>query len=114
MDNADTVGAHFRSHLEELKNKYPLVGDVRGMGLMQGIEFVKDRETKEPGTAEATQFQEECRKNGLLVGKGGMLSNVIRLAPMLNTTKADVDSAIRIMDKSLETISAGMLAGAAR
>ncbi len=114
MDNAATVGAHFRSHLEELKRKYPLVGDVRGMGLMLGIEFVKDRETKEPAPAETAQFQEECRKNGLLVGKGSMLGNVIRIAPMLNTSKADVNEAIRIMDKCLEKVSAGALAGAAR
>ena len=114
MENSAVVGAHFRSHLEELKNKYPLVGDVRGMGLMQGLEFVKDRQTKEPAPAEATQFQEECRKNGLLIGKGSMLGNVVRIAPMLNTTKADVDEAVRIMDKALETVSAPALVGAAR
>jgi 4-aminobutyrate aminotransferase len=112
MDNASTVGAHFRSGLEELKNKYPLIGDVRGMGLMQAIEFVKDRDTKEPGASEAAQFMDETRKNGLLVGKGGMLGNVIRIAPMLNTTKSDVDEALRIMDKSLETITAAISVGA--
>ncbi len=112
MDNAAAVGAHFRSKLEELKNKYPLIGDVRGMGLMQGLEFVKDRESKEPAANEATQFQEECRNNGLLIGKGGMLGNVIRMAPMLNTTRGDVDEAVRIMEKSMAAVSAGSLVGA--
>ena len=103
-ENAHTVGAHFRSKLEELQQKHPLIGDVRGMGLMQALELVKDRKTKEPAPAHAAQLMERAREHGLLIGKGGLSGNVIRLAPMLNTTKPDVDEAIRILDKSLSEV----------
>ncbi|MGH9677502.1 MAG: aspartate aminotransferase family protein, partial [Candidatus Acidiferrum sp.] len=99
-ENAHVVGNHFRSRLEELQAKHPLIGDVRGMGLMQALELVKDRKTKEPAAEAATQLMERARQNGLLIGKGGLYGNVIRMAPMLNTTKPDVDEAIRLLDKS--------------
>jgi 4-aminobutyrate aminotransferase-like enzyme len=109
MDNAATVGSYFRDGLEELKNKHELVGDVRGMGLMQAIELVKDRNSKEPAAQETNQFMEECRKRGLLVGKGGFYANVIRMSPPLNIAKSDVDEATRIMDESLMAISPAMV-----
>jgi 4-aminobutyrate aminotransferase-like enzyme len=112
MDNAAIVGSHYRNGLESLQDKHELIGDVRGMGLMQAIEFVKDRATKEPAPEATNQFMEECRTRGLLVGKGGLLGNVIRTSPPLNITKADVDEAIRIMDESLVAM-APALAGAA-
>jgi 4-aminobutyrate aminotransferase-like enzyme len=81
-----------------------LIGDVRGMGMMQALELVKDRKTKEPAAAEATQLMERARANGLLVGKGGLLSNTIRMAPPMNISKADVDEAIRLLDKSFSEV----------
>src|SRR5215468_5686396 len=105
MDNAFTVGEYFRDGLEDLKSKHELIGDVRGMGLMQAIKLVKDRDSKEPAPQETNQFMEECRKRGLLVGKGGFYSNVIRMSPPLNIAKSDVDEAIRAMDESLMAIS---------
>ncbi|MBZ5523426.1 MAG: aspartate aminotransferase family protein [Acidobacteriia bacterium] len=113
MDNAATVGSYYRDGLESLKQKHELVGDVRGMGLMQALEFVKNRDTKEPAPQETNQFMEECRKRGLLVGKGGLFNNVIRTSPPLIITKGDVDEAIKIMDEALVAISPA-LAGAAR
>ena len=104
MDNAATVGTYFRQALENLQGKHPVIGDVRGMGLMQAIELVKDRNTKEPAPAETVAFMEECRKRGLLIGKGGLYGNVIRMSPPLNITKSDVDEAIRVMDDALVTI----------
>ncbi|PYU33008.1 MAG: aspartate aminotransferase family protein [Acidobacteria bacterium] len=100
-ENAHTVGAYFRGKLEELQQKYPLIGDVRGMGLMQALELVKDRQTKEPAPEATLQLMERARDNGLLIGKGGLYGNVIRLSPMLNISKADVDEATRLLDKSL-------------
>ena len=99
-ENAHTVGAYFRAKLEELQAKHPLIGDVRGMGLMQGLELVKDRKTKEPAPEAATQVMERARDNGLLVGKGSLYGNVLRLAPMLNISKADVDEGVRLLDKA--------------
>ena len=99
-ENAHVVGTYFRGKLEELQQKYPLIGDVRGMGLMQALELVKDRKTKEPAPEATTQVMERARQNGLLIGKGGLYGNVLRLAPMLNTSKADVDTAIKLLDQS--------------
>ncbi|MBI2948264.1 MAG: aspartate aminotransferase family protein [Verrucomicrobia bacterium] len=106
LENAHTVGAHFREKLEVLKDKYPLIGDVRGMGLMQALELVKDRKTKEPAPEATAQLMERARENGLLIGKGGLYGNVIRLAPMLNISKPDVDEAVRLLDKSFAEVPA--------
>ncbi len=105
LENADSVGGYFRQKLDELKEKHALIGDVRGMGLMQGLELVKDRKTKEPAPEATNQFMERCRSNGLLIGKGGLYGNVIRLSPPLNIGQSDVDEAISLMDKSLSEIS---------
>src|SRR6184192_986031 len=104
LENAHIVGAHFRSKLEELQQKHALIGDVRGMGLMQALELVKDRKTKEPAAEDTAQVMERARQNGLLIGKGGLYGNVLRLAPMLNTSKSDVDEAVRLLDKSFTEV----------
>src|SRR5947209_5643078 len=113
MDNADVVGRYYRQGLEALQDKHDLIGDVRGMGLMQAIEFVKDRVTKAPAPQETNQFMEECRTRGLLLGKGGLFGNVVRTSPPLNIGKADVDEALRIMDEALMAMSPALV-GAAR
>ena len=96
--NAQVMGDYLREKLEELKEKHPLVGDVRGMGLMQGVELV--REQKEPAGEEILQVFEATRRRGLLIGKGGLYGNVIRIAPPLNIAKADVDEAVHILDEA--------------
>jgi len=101
--NAQVVGSYLREKLEELKEKYPLVGDVRGMGLMQGVELV--RENKEPARQEILQVFEATRRRGLLIGKGGLYGNVIRIAPPLNITKADVDEAVHILDEAFAEVA---------
>ena len=103
-ENTYVVGGYLREKLEELKEKYPLIGDVRGMGMMQGLELVRDRETKEPAPVETTELMERARANGLLIGKGGLYGNVIRLAPPMNISKADVDEGMRLLDKSFGEI----------
>jgi len=104
LENADTVGSYFRGKLDELQRKYPVIGDVRGKGLMLALELVTDPETKEPAAAATTQLLERTREHGLLIGKGGLYGNVIRLSPMLNIGKPDVDEAVRILDRSLAEI----------
>src|SRR5919112_4989392 len=96
--NAATLGAYFREKLEGLKEKYPVVGDVRGMGLMQALEFVKDRDTKEPHPQAVLKVFEETKRRGVLIGKGGLYGNVIRTGMMLNSTKDNVDELIRALD----------------
>jgi 4-aminobutyrate aminotransferase-like enzyme len=101
MDNAATVGGDFGEGLRALAQKHPAIGDVRGMGLMQGIELVKDRKTKEPATELTGRVLERARANGLVVGKGGLYANVVRMSPPLNISKADIDQALAILDRSL-------------
>jgi 4-aminobutyrate aminotransferase len=98
--NARVVGDYFRGKLEELKEKYPIIGDVRGMGLMQGIELVKNHETKEPAPEAVLKVFEETRRQGVLIGKGGLYGNVIRTGLMLNSTKEHVDELIAALDTS--------------
>jgi len=106
LDNAEEMGTRFRHGLEVLKERYPVVGDVRGMGLMQGMELVKDRTTKEPATDLANQILERTRANGLIVGKGGLFGNVVRMSPPLNIGKADIDQALAALDQSFAEVTA--------
>jgi 4-aminobutyrate aminotransferase-like enzyme len=103
-ENTHVVGGYFRLKLEELKQKHPLIGDVRGMGMMQALELVEDRQTKEPAPEAATQALERARDNGLLIGKGGLYGNVIRMAPPMNISKADVDEGVRLLDKTFSEV----------
>ena len=96
--NARVVGDYFREKLDELKEKYPIIGDVRGMGLMQGIELVRDRETKEPAADAVLKVFEETKRQGVLIGKGGLYGNVIRTGLMLNSTKDTVDELVGALD----------------
>jgi alanine-glyoxylate transaminase / (R)-3-amino-2-methylpropionate-pyruvate transaminase len=96
-----TVGQRLRAGLEKLWEKYPLIGEVRGLGLMQGVELVRDQKSKEPVPKEVAALFEETRKRGLLIGKGGLYGNVLRIAPPLTATEAHVDEALAILDHSL-------------
>src|SRR5580692_6364193 len=113
MSNCAETGAYLRGHLEELKQKHELIGDVRGMGLMQAVELVEDRKTKAPAAAATAQVMEAARQNGMLVGKGGMYGNVLRISPPMNIGRSDVDQFIFALDRSLAACGA-VMAGTAR
>lgn len=98
VQNAKEVGGYFRSKLEELKEKYPVIGDVRGMGLMQALELIQPDKSPNPGAV--LEIFERTRDLGLLIGKGGLWSNVIRLGPPLTCSKADVDEAVKMLDRA--------------
>ncbi len=99
--NTARAGAYLRQRLEELREKHSLIGDVRGMGLLQAIELVKDRTTKEPATAETVAVLDTAREHGMLVGRGGTYGNVVRCSPPMNIGTADIDEFIRIFDLAL-------------
>ena len=84
--------------LHKLWDKYPLIGDVRGKGLMQGIELVTDRATKEPAPQAVAQVFEATRRLGLLIGKGGLYGNVLRIAPPLTASEEQVAEALEMLD----------------
>ena len=109
--NTAEVGAYLRGRLEEMKDKHTLIGDVRGMGLLQAIELVEDRASKKPATAATAALLEAGRENGLLMGKGGLYGNVLRCTPPMNIGKSDVDDFIDRLDKSLVRIGAMAFAG---
>jgi 4-aminobutyrate aminotransferase-like enzyme len=99
--NAAEAGAYLRDGLEELQRKHDCIGDVRGMGLMQAMELVKDRASKEPDTERTIRVLDAARQNRILIGRGGLYGNVIRISPPLNIGKTDVDEFIRALDTSL-------------
>jgi 4-aminobutyrate aminotransferase-like enzyme len=103
--NAAEVGAYLRQGLEGLKEKHSVIGDVRGLGLMQGLELVKDRETKEPAPQALLQVFEETKRRGVLIGKGGLYGNIIRTGLMLNATKDHVDELIGALDAGFATLN---------
>jgi len=105
LENCASTGAYLRAGLEDLKTKHELIGDVRGMGLLQAIELVQDRRTKAPAVAETAMAMEAARQNRLLLGKGGMYGNVLRLSPPMNIGRTDVDQFLALLDRSLATCS---------
>jgi 4-aminobutyrate aminotransferase len=113
LANCTETGAYLRAGLEDLKDKHELIGDVRGMGLMQAVELVTDRTAKTPATAEAAQVMEAARENRLIIGKGGMYGNVLRISPPMNVGRADVDQFLQLLSRSLAMCEAAV-AGRAR
>jgi len=102
VQNAYEVGGFLREGLESLKEKYPAIGDVRGMGLMQALEFVGENKTPDP--IAVNNLFEEMRKEKVLIGKGGLYGNVVRIAPPLNITKSEVDDFLKCLDNSLSRV----------
>jgi 4-aminobutyrate aminotransferase len=111
--NCEETGAYLRGRLEELRERHDLIGDVRGMGLLQAIELVEDRQTKAPATTATAMAMEAAREQGLLLGKGGMYGNVLRFSPPMNIGRADVDNFCGMLDKALTAVGA-VAAGGAR
>ena len=98
LSKATKLGALLKKQLLNLKADHKIVGDVRGQGMMLGVELVRDQNTKEPATQEMLQVMEICKQNGLLIGKGGIDGNVIRIQPPLELTHDQTEKAIQILD----------------
>lgn len=101
----EKIGARFRAGLDGLAAKHPLIGEVRGLGLMLGVELVKDRTSKEPAAAETTALLESAKDEGLLIGKGGLYGNVLRIAPPMLVSERQVDDAVEMLDKAFTTVA---------
>jgi 4-aminobutyrate aminotransferase-like enzyme len=102
VENAAIQGKRLRDGLEKLQRQYPIIGDVRGKGLMQGMEFV--RQDKEPAPDLASAFLEQTKENKLLIGKGGLYGNTVRIAPPLTVQATQVDVALEAMERALQAI----------
>jgi len=102
VDNAADVGAHLMAGLSALSAKHPLIGDVRGRGLMIGVELVRDRQTKERATSERDAVVTAAFNRGLLVLGAG--KNAVRFSPPLVLTRAEAETAVRIFDEALTEV----------
>ena len=100
------MGGHIKQRLEDLQDKQPLIGEVRGMGLMLGIELVTDRKTKEPASQAAADAMEMCKERGLIIGKGGLYGNTLRIKPPMCITKDDANFMVDCLEEVLAEIAA--------
>jgi 4-aminobutyrate aminotransferase-like enzyme len=110
LENAAAMGKLLRDGLDGLKKKYPKsIGDVRGKGLMQAIEMVADETKRDrtPAPDKVTRLFEETKKRGLLIGRGGLYNNVLRIAPALNVGRADIEEGVKRLDESLAAMNVG-------
>ncbi|HXG12797.1 MAG TPA: aspartate aminotransferase family protein [Gemmataceae bacterium] len=105
QQNALEVGRHLKEGLLALQERHPLIGEVRGLGLMLGVELVRDRRTKEPADREATEVLELCKERGLLLGKGGYFGNTLRIKPPMCLTRADADFLVDCLDEVLDLVA---------
>jgi 4-aminobutyrate aminotransferase len=102
-DNARVVGDYLRAGLDDLSKRHSLIGDVRGMGLMQALELVG--EGKAPAPKATATFMEKAKDRGLMIGKGGLYGNALRISPPLNVTQGDVDDALKMMDQAFAEVA---------
>jgi alanine-glyoxylate transaminase/(R)-3-amino-2-methylpropionate-pyruvate transaminase len=102
QENSRVVGGRFKEGLRALQSRHDLIGDVRGLGLMLGVELVKDRKTRVPAKEETLEFMERIREQGILIGKGGLDGNVLRIKPPMCLSADDVDFALYAFDKALK------------
>ncbi len=101
QSQAKSKGAKLFAGLRELQRKHPLIGDVRGRGLMCGVDLVTDRTTKAPATAQCAAVFERCKDLGLIIGKGGLSGNVLRIKPPMCLSEADIQFMLDVLDVSL-------------
>lgn len=103
QENSKELGTYFINELAKLKNEYRCIGDVRGKGLMIGIEMVEDKESRKPlDGAKMMQTWEDVKNMGVLLGKGGLKGNVFRIKPPMCINKEDVDVALDIFKIALD------------
>ncbi|NER22793.1 MAG: aminotransferase class III-fold pyridoxal phosphate-dependent enzyme [Symploca sp. SIO1C2] len=101
QQNCCLIGDYLLESLQNLQKKYEFIGDVRGSGLMIGVDLVQNRQTKEPNSELAAQIHELSKDLGLLIGKGGLHRNVLRIKPPLCITREDADFIVQVLDFAL-------------
>jgi len=102
--NAKTQGDALLAGLRDLQKRYPIMGEVRGRGLMIGIELVKDPQSKAYDAPVANRMLEAMRERGVLLGKGGRFGNVLRIQPPLIFSSDDVSEFLKAFESSLKTL----------
>jgi 4-aminobutyrate aminotransferase-like enzyme len=104
IENSKVMGDYLKDEFKSLQKEFPVIGDVRGRGLMLGLELVKDQKSKEPAASEAALLMELSKGEGLLIGKGGLYGNVIRIAPSLGITKTEAEELVSKLRTSFQKL----------
>jgi len=104
LGNSERMGLKLKEDLLQLKDKYSIIGDVRGKGLYWGLELVKDKKTKEPAWEEAGRILQFCKDGGLIIGQSGSWFQVLRIGPALNITEDRIEQAIGILDRAFSKL----------
>ena len=104
QQHAADVGGYLKQGLEELQSRHSIVGDVRGQGLMLGVELVTDCDAKTPASAETAKVHERAKDLGLLIGKGGVFGNVLRIKPPMCIQREDCDFMCEVLDMCLSEV----------
>ena len=104
MENADKTGELLMAGIRELATRYPLIGDVRGSGLFIGVELVKDRQTLEPATDEASEIVNHCRDNNVLIGADGILGNVLKIRPPMVFNNSHTRILLKALEKAIQHV----------
>lgn len=109
VERSATMGVHMKTRLEEMATRHPLIGDVRGLGSMMGLEIVKDRQTREPAPQEGRRVVNAALERGVMATNyGGAYHNVIKMSPPLVITQEQLDTALDILDESFTAVEKGM------
>jgi 4-aminobutyrate aminotransferase/(S)-3-amino-2-methylpropionate transaminase len=104
VERAQVLGSQLRAGLEAMQSRYAVIGEVRGLGAMQAIELVEDRQTRIPAMEATRRIHDLCTENGLLLAKAGLYANVIRILAPLVADPADIDAGLAILDGALNAI----------
>ena len=103
-DEALKKGEYLKDQLERLKAKHKLIGEVRGKGLMIGIELVRDHVSKTPASDEGKKIREICLENGVLLGFGGIYANVLRIQPPLVISQEQMEEVVKVLEMAFSKI----------
>ena len=104
LDRAVKIGERLKERFLKMKDRYSVVGEIRGIGAMRAIELVKDQKTKEPATQETVQVVQECLKNGVFVPTAGINKNVLRMLVSLEITDEQLDEALDVLEKAVDKV----------
>jgi len=104
LDRALKIGKKLKERFLKMKNQFPLIGEIRGMGAMMAIELVKDLKTKEPAAQETAQIVQECIKNGVFIATAGINKNLLRMLVSLEITDEQLDEALDVLEKAMAKV----------
>ena len=103
-ENAMAMGVRLMDGFRQLMNSHDIIGDVRGRGLLMGLELVKDRHSKAYATEETARLMDICKDHGVLIGKGGLFGNVVRIAPPMTINADQADHLLAVIDQALAEV----------